>query len=151
MAYQLRQNKYSVRPSFTSIEMSQHLTKRHRVLLVDDNEDAATTLAVLLDQAGYQVETAFDGMSAIEIARQFDPDICILDINMPGMSGYELARRIRAMATEHQPLLATMTAYKDDRHLDRASDAGFDLHFTKPAELDDLVDQIESSLERHEP
>ncbi len=129
--------------------MSEHSAKPHRVLVVDDNEDAATTLAFLLTQAGYDVKTAFQGKTAIEIAWQFDPDVCILDINMPGMSGYELARRIRDIPRPHTPVLATMTAYSDVDHLDHAADAGFDLHFTKPAELDDLVSQIEHSLSRH--
>jgi CheY-like chemotaxis protein len=124
--------------------------KHHRVLVVDDNEDAATSLAILMTQVGYEVKTAFNGKAALEIAWQFDPDVCILDINMPGMSGYDLARRLREIPRGHAPVLATMTAYNDLKHLDSAADAGFDLHFTKPVELNDLVDQIEDSLQQHE-
>lgn len=113
-----------------------------RVLVVDDNEDAATTLGILLESAGYQVETCFDGPSALAAADRFDPDACVLDINMPGMDGYELARRLREKATDHPPVLATVTAYEDFGHLTKAADAGFDLHFTKPADPGEVLDQL---------
>ena len=128
--------------------MSGHASQTRRVLIVDDNEDAARSLAYLLSSAGYRVETAFDGATALAIAQHFVPDICILDINMPGMNGYELARRIRESLIENPPLLATMTAYNDALHLDRAVSAGFDLHFTKPVTVEDLIDQLESSVSR---
>ena len=72
---------------------------------------------------------------------------------MPGMNGYELARRLRALSPGHPPLLATVTAYHDGKHLDRAVDAGFDLHFTKPADPEDIVEQLENHLahETNEP
>ena len=120
----------------------------YRVLVVDDNHDAAKSLAFLLGTAGFKVETAFDGKTALEIAARFDPDACILDINMPGMNGYELARRLRAMANECPPILVTLTGQSDFEHLDRATNAGFDLHFTKPADPDDLAAQLEECLSR---
>jgi CheY-like chemotaxis protein len=113
-----------------------------RVLVVDDNEDAANTLGVLLESAGYQVQTCFDGLSALAAADRFEPDACVLDINMPGMDGYELARRLREKATDHPPVLATVTAYEDYSHLTKAADAGFDLHFTKPADPGEVLDQL---------
>ncbi len=113
-----------------------------RVLVVDDNRDAATSLALLLGAAGYQVETSFDGTSALAKAQGFAPDACVLDINMPGMNGYELARRLRAQARDRPPVLATVTAYSDFGHLSRAAEAGFDLHFTKPADPREVVDQL---------
>jgi CheY-like chemotaxis protein len=115
---------------------------RPRVLVVDDNEDAATTLGLLLEAAGYDVETCFDGKAALKAAGRFEPDACVLDINMPGMDGYELARRLRAKDPAHPPVLATVTAYEDYGHLTKASDAGFDLHFTKPADPAEVLDQI---------
>ena len=128
--------------------MSDNFNNSHRILVVDDNQDAATSLAILLKQVDYKVETAFNGQTAIEVAERFDPEIYILDINMPGMNGYELARRIREMAHDHPPVLATVTACNDGEHLDRAVDAGFDLHFIKPADVNDMIDQIEHSLNR---
>lgn len=117
-----------------------------RVLVVDDNEDAATSLAFILGAAGYQVETSFSGPAALQKAEQFSPDACVVDINMPGMNGYDLARRLREMAPIHPPVLATVTAYSDVEHLDRAADAGFDLHFTKPADPVELIEQLHDTL-----
>jgi CheY-like chemotaxis protein len=114
--------------------MSEFMEARKRVLVVDDNVDAARSLATLLTMAGYIVEARFDGRTALAAAEWFSPDACVLDINMPGMDGYELARQLRAMSPAHPPILATVTAYGDDAHLDRAANAGFDLHFTKPAD-----------------
>jgi two-component system OmpR family response regulator len=113
-----------------------------RVLVVDDNEDAANTLGILLESAGYRVQTCFDGPSALAAADRFAPDACVLDINMPGMDGYELARRLRERAKDHPPVFATVTAYEDYSHLTRAADAGFDLHFTKPADPGEVLDQL---------
>jgi CheY-like chemotaxis protein len=117
-----------------------------RVLVVDDNEDAAATLGFLLKSAGYQVETCFDGPSALAAADRFEPDACVLDINMPGMDGYDLARRLRARAPARPPVLATVTAYRDFEHVERAEEAGFDLYFTKPAEPDKLAEQLHTCL-----
>src|SRR5438067_291527 len=104
-----------------------------RVLVVDDDRDAAAGLGFLLAVAGYEVQTCGDGEAALAAAAWFRPDACVLDINLPGMDGYELARRLRAAAPGRPPLLATVTGYGDFAHLDRAADAGFDLHFSKPA------------------
>jgi two-component system OmpR family response regulator len=67
---------------------------------------------------------------------------------MPGMNGYDLARRLREMTPDHPPVLATVTAYSDGRHLDRAADAGFDLHFTKPADPVEVIDQLDDCMGR---
>ena len=116
--------------------------EKPRVLVVDDNADAATTLGMLLETAGYEVKTCLDPKEALKAADRFSPDACVLDINMPGMDGYELARRLRAKSPDHPPVLATVTAYEDYTHLTRAADAGFDLHFTKPAHPAEVIDQI---------
>src|SRR5688572_32414652 len=115
---------------------------RGRVLVVDDNVDAAVTLGFLLTQAGYEVETRFDGPSALAAAATFEPDACVLDLNMPGMDGYELARQLRARAPDHPPVLATVTAYKDIDHVGQAEEAGFDLYLTKPADPGDVAAQL---------
>ena len=94
----------------------------------------ARRFAYLLEMAGYTVETSFDGEAALKAAEQFAPDACVLDISMPGMDGYELARRLVAKSPDNRPVLATVTAYDSGEHLDRAAEAGFDLHFTKPAD-----------------
>jgi two-component system OmpR family response regulator len=119
---------------------------RTRVLVVDDNREAAITLAFVLEAVGYKVHTAFDAEAALAAAERFNPDACILDINMPGMNGYDLGRRLREQAPDRPPVLAAVTGYSDVAHLDRAADAGFDLHFTKPADPEDVVQQLEDCL-----
>lgn len=115
--------------------------KLARVLVVDDNRDAATTLGMLLARAGYAVATSFDGESALATAEKFTPDFCVLDIAMPGMDGCELARRLRQRYGP-PPVLAALTAYGDTALLDREVASGFDLHFTKPADPAQVVDQL---------
>lgn len=117
-----------------------------RVLVVDDNADAAISLGMLLAAAGYRVRVAQDGPSALDEAAHFAPEACILDINMPGMDGYTLARQLRERAGDRPPVLATVTAYDGFTHLDRAVEAGFDLHFTKPADPGELADQLRHAV-----
>ena len=103
---------------------------KYRVLVVDDNRDSAESMAELLTLSGFEVETCFDGTGALATCETFRPDACLLDINMPGMNGYELARRLRERFADRPPVFATMTANGDYAHLERAVDAGFDLQFT---------------------
>ena len=126
--------------------MANHDDNPTRVLVVDDNRDAAMTLSFLLARYGYEVETRFDGPSALAAAEAFGPDACVLDLKMPGMDGYELARRLRARAAGQSPVLATLTAFRDFDHVERAEQAGFDLYFTKPAEPGDLAEQLRTLL-----
>jgi two-component system OmpR family response regulator len=126
--------------------MPEIIDTRRRVLVVDDNKDAANSLACLLEMAGYTVETSFDGEAALKAAERFGPDACVLDISMPGMNGYELARRLVAKSPDHRPVLATVTAYDTNEHLDQAAEAGFDLHFTKPADPREVIDQLQDCL-----
>ena len=105
-----------------------------RVLCVDDNRDAAESLALILRLVGVQAEAAFDGRSALETAARFRPDACVSDINMPGMDGYELARKLRAWAGEKPLLLVAVTARSTEEDRQKSVDAGFDLHLNKPAD-----------------
>jgi len=130
--------------------MSDQFDYAPRILVVDDNQDAADSLAALLRAAGFEVEVSFDGNSALALAERFGPTACVLDIRMPGMDGYELARRLRERMPELPPMLATLTAFGGNDHLDRAVDAGFDLHFTKPADPRELINTLGEFL-RHDP
>ncbi|HVK18978.1 MAG TPA: response regulator [Fimbriiglobus sp.] len=108
-----------------------------RVLCVDDNRDAASSLAYLLGVVGYEARACFDGPSALAEAAEFRPHVCMLDINMPEMDGYELARRLRGLLG--QPLLVAVTAVTGADFERRATEAGFDRWFTKPANPLDLI------------
>lgn len=114
----------------------------HRVLVVDDNADAAESLGMLLEVRGNAVRIAYDGLEALEAADAFDPDIVLLDIGMPKMSGYEVARRLRAERGDSVLIVAiTGWGQEDDRR--RAREAGFDHHFTKPVDYEALIELIE--------
>jgi signal transduction histidine kinase/ActR/RegA family two-component response regulator len=102
-----------------------------RVLVVDDNRDGADTLAALLDMMGAQVRVAHDGQQALDAAAAFLPDLVLLDIGLPGMDGYETARRLRQQAGS-QPRVVALTGYGAPQDRERALEAGFDEHLVKP-------------------
>jgi CheY-like chemotaxis protein len=121
---------------------------KYRVLVVDDNRDAADSMSDLLARAGFAVETCYDGPAALAAAGRDRPDACLLDINMPGMDGYTLARQLRDLSPGRPPVFATMTAYEDYAHLEKAADAGFDLQFTKPADPAEVARELEDHIRR---
>lgn len=111
---------------------------RNRVLVVDDNQDAAELYAAALARSGYEVKTAFDGPSALVAARAFLPHVCILDIGLPLMSGYEVAGCLRD-EMGHDVRLVALTGYGQANDKQRAAEAGFEMHLTKPVETDELI------------
>ena len=114
-----------------------------RVLVVDDNRDAVAMLRLALERLGYAVDVAFDGPSALEKAAEFLPDIVLLDIGLPVMDGYEVARRLRATQPPGRPLrLLALTGYGQAADRERALAAGFERHIVKPIELQDLQDWL---------
>jgi signal transduction histidine kinase len=102
------------------------------VLLADDNRDAIDTMAELLRMDGHVVHTAHEGLSALDVALRTRPDVIVLDIGMPGLNGYEVARRIRAEPWGASSLLVAATGWGQEEDRRKASDAGFDRHLTKP-------------------
>lgn len=131
--------------------MTATASPRYRLLVVDDNRDAAELASVLFDLAGFDVRTCFDGPSALAEVEKFTPHACVLDISMPGMDGYELARRLRERFAARPPVLATLTAFSHDGHLEEAVAAGFDLHFTKPATSTEVIEQLRDALADNPP
>jgi CheY-like chemotaxis protein/anti-sigma regulatory factor (Ser/Thr protein kinase) len=109
-----------------------------RVLVVDDNRDAAESLAAVLELDGHVVETLHDGPSALAAAGRFHPDLALLDIGMPGMDGYALAQALRRAEGLGQTVLVALTGWGTPEDRERARDAGFDHHLTKPVGLDKL-------------
>jgi signal transduction histidine kinase len=116
---------------------------RCRVLVVDDNHDAAEAAAVFLSLAGHEVKAVGDGLEALASAPVFAPDVVVLDIGLPGMDGYEVARRLRLVPETSGSLLVALTGYGQQGDRERAESAGFDHHLTKPAEPNDLLALIE--------
>jgi CheY-like chemotaxis protein len=108
------------------------------VLVVDDNRDAAELLAEALEMEGYQTRVAFDGPSALRVAAEFRPELAFLDIGLPVMDGYDLARRLRAL--EQGPLvLVAVTGYGQPSDRARSVEAGFDEHLVKPITIDSAL------------
>lgn len=113
-----------------------------RVLCVDDNHDAADTLGVLLELAGYLPRVCYDGFSALEAAEEFRPDAAILDLSMPGMAGDELGRQLRATDWGRTLPLVALTALNGEEARERTAAAGFDLHLVKPVNPDRLANVL---------
>ena len=109
-----------------------------RVLVVDDNEDSAESLAMLLGMLGHEVQTAHDGEEALRSAPTFQPAVAILDIGLPKMNGYELAQRIRKEPWGKSIVLVALTGYGQHEHRRRSAESGFNHHLTKPVEFDEL-------------
>jgi CheY-like chemotaxis protein len=107
---------------------------RHRILVADDNYDSATSLSILLNDAGYDVRTAGDGAQALETAAQFRPDVALLDIGMPKLNGYEVARQLRNQPWGRHVLLIAVTGWGGADHRQQTAQAGFDHHLTKPVD-----------------
>jgi signal transduction histidine kinase/ActR/RegA family two-component response regulator len=118
-----------------------------RLLVVDDNRDAAETLGELLGMSGYQVVLAHDGESAVRTALEQSPDVVLLDIGLPDIDGYEACRRIRARAGDAAPLIVALTGWGQQSDRDSAREAGFDAHVTKPVEPDALIALLEERLQ----
>jgi PAS domain S-box-containing protein len=119
-------------------ERSAHYGPRRRVLVVDDNVDAAESIAKILQLFGHRVRCEHHGQAALEAAREYAPEVIVLDIGLPGMDGYEVARRLRAMTELGGASIVAVTGYGQDEDRRRAREAGFDQHLTKPVDPEAL-------------
>jgi CheY-like chemotaxis protein len=115
-----------------------------RVLLVDDNVDAAETLSWLLSEYGYNVCVAHDGPAGLKVAHDFKPDVLLLDLGLPGIDGYELAQRLRLNGFASARMIA-ISGYAHESDIEGSRAAGFDRHFAKPVELSSLLEAMNSS------
>ncbi len=121
----------------------------YRVLIVDDNRDAANTLAMLARLWGYEVQTAYDGRAGLEKARSFRPDCMVLDIGLPGIDGYTLAHHVRQHPTLSTTKLIALSAFSSEEHSRRLHEAGFDYHLVKPADptiLEGILKMLEHAV-----
>ena len=122
------------KPSFDKSDM-----RSMRLLVVDDNLDARESLAALLSTLGHRVRSAADGSDALRVAAEDRPDAVVLDIGLPGLDGFEVARRLRAMPDMRTALLIAVTGYAGESDKLQAKDSGFDSHLTKPIDIDNLL------------
>lgn len=140
-------------PALPQSAMDEHRSKdapapaagaARRVLVVDDNVDAAESSAFLLRFSGHEVEVAHDGEAALKAVRDFRPEVVLLDIGLPGLSGYEVARELRSRPENEGLILAAVTGYGHDDDRRRSREAGFDYHLTKPLDPDTLTAFVDS-------
>ena len=124
--------------SSPSTETAQPPEKGCRVLIVDDNVDSARSLADLLKMSGHDVRLAHDGPPALQTAINYRPDVVLLDIGLPGLSGFEVARRIRQQPTLKNIVLVALTGYGQETDRQRSLEAGFDHHLVKPADFGEV-------------
>ena len=125
----------------------QELNAERRILVVDDNVDGASTLAFMLGLSGHKTRTAFSGSEALNVSSEFLPEIVFLDIGLPDMTGYEVARRLRADDRWQDLILVALTGWGSESDLSRSKHAGFDMHLTKPVDpcvFDDVIARFEA-------
>ncbi len=115
-----------------------------RILVVDDNRDAADSLSMVLDILGADVRVAHNGEEALTVFAEHTPEVVLLDIGMPGMNGYEVARNIRSRFPDYNTWIVALTGWGQEEDRRRAQDAGFDHHLTKPVDLDALQELLGS-------
>ncbi|MFS2020829.1 response regulator, partial [Massilia sp. CT11-108] len=116
-----------------------------RVLLADDNADAANLLALLLESEGHTVHTGFDGITAMALAEAHRPDVMVLDIGMPGANGYEVARWVREQPWGAAVRLVAVTGWGIEHDGGQALDAGFDVRLVKPVDMAQLLAAVSGS------
>jgi CheY-like chemotaxis protein len=117
---------------------------KHRMLVVDDNADGADSMKVMLQFLGNEVRVAYDGMAAIEAAASFLPEVVLLDIGLPKLNGYEVARWIRRQSWGARTVLFAISGWGQQEDKRRAEEAGFDRHLTKPIDPAELMNLLAS-------
>jgi CheY-like chemotaxis protein len=122
----------------TTAETSGGAAHGRRILLVDDSVDAALALSMLLEALGHEVRTEHDGPRALASLDDFKPEVVVLDIGLPGMSGFDVAREMRQREATKDVLLLALTGWGSDADRKAALDAGFDHHLTKPVTIEAL-------------
>jgi PAS domain S-box-containing protein len=123
-------------------------SEKHRVLVVDDSRDIVESLAEVLTMRGHEVRTAYDGPAALDAVNGFLPEVVFLDIGMPGMDGYEVARRLRKLPGAQAAVLVALTGYGQERDRERSKEAGFDRYLVKPVGLADIEGVLDSLAPR---
>jgi PAS domain S-box-containing protein len=131
-------------------EKAQPTRPSMRVLVVDDNVDTVTTLAMLVKESGHDVRTAYDGLAVLEAALDYRPNLVLLDIGLPGLNGFEVAKQLRQQPILQKAVLVAMTGYGRDSDRQRSHDAGFDHHLVKPGDFGKVL-QILATVSESSP
>jgi CheY-like chemotaxis protein len=118
-----------------------------RILVVDDLAASAETLMTLLEMEGFEVRVAHEGQQALDIAREFRPNVVLLDIGLPGMNGFEVAHGLRSQVESREALLIALTGYGEAESRQRSAQAGFDFHMVKPADVNLLLTMLTNPQE----
>ena len=129
-------------------EIGQPSIRRLRVLLVDDNVDTVLSFSMLIEAYGHDVRTAHDGLAAVQAAIDYRPDVALLDIGLPGLNGYEVAKRIRQCSNLENVVLVALTGYGQDSDRETSRQAGFNHHLVKPALLEQLQQVLTTVSEK---
>jgi CheY-like chemotaxis protein len=119
---------------------------RRRVLIVDDNPDVLEGLCRLVTRLGNEVRRAHDGLQALEVGREFQPDVVLMDLGMPNLNGYDAARRMRKEPWGRDVALVATTGWGQDEDRRRSAEAGFDRHLVKPVSMDVLREVLQTPL-----
>ncbi|MBV8232331.1 MAG: response regulator, partial [Planctomycetaceae bacterium] len=139
-------------PATSSEDDRPSSVSKRRILVVDDNQDSARTMSGLLELLGHEVHTAFDGVEAVEAAKQFGPEVILMDVGMPRLNGYEAARRIREQPWGREVIIIALTGWGQAGDRVQSREAGCDDHLVKPVNLPDLerlLAELEESMAPH--
>jgi len=117
-----------------------------RVLIVDDNQDAAESLALLVELLGAEAHVCFDGASALAAFDDYAPQLVLLDLTMPGMSGFEVVRRLRERGAHDRARIVALSGRAEDEYRRRSLEAGFDTHLVKPVDVASLQSTLEGAF-----
>jgi CheY-like chemotaxis protein len=138
----------AMEPPLTVNEIAEPTGSSLRVLVVDDNVDAAQSLGLLLEESGHDVQTAYDGPTALKIALDYRPNVVLLDIGLPGIDGFEVAKRLRQQPDLRSVVLVAMTGYGQITDKQRSQEAGFDHHLVKPANFGKVLQILATVSEK---
>jgi DNA-binding response OmpR family regulator len=127
----------------TPAEGAARARRKLRILVADDERDQVATLAAILQDEGHEVRECYRGAEVMRMVRDFDPDVALIDIGMPGMTGYDVARELRQAYGKERPVLIAVTGWKQSSDRILARLAGFDHHLAKPFETRTLLELIE--------
>jgi len=129
--------------SLNSMDALEPPAVKHRILVADDNRDVVESFQIMLRILGHEVQTALDGLEAIEKAEQFRPDVIVLDVGMPLLDGYETASRIRQRPWSQDVVLIAVTGWGNENDKLRSTAAGFNVHLVKPVDATTILDALD--------